>query len=524
MDHSRVDNEHDRRAVRRVARCAVGVALALMLAGLAGAPPARAGTYVMRNCDVPGHASAALGPWQITVVPANMVVVDQCASGGGIGFAFTGARRLSANTGVVLKLLGSKVGPSSSIRLVKSVLHYAARLAGEGPPISVFAIDYHSDGAYYPTFPITPPGAENLVLEQLLTPARTNEYGIGISCSPGLPERPDCVPAHNTPLLIRGMEVTLSEDVAPVASQPGGALLGEGPQAGVRSVTYAASDPQSGLARIEVLLGDTVVGSRDLTLQCPHGDFTICPASADGSLEIDTRAVPNGPHRLTLRVTDAAGNRESKQAPNAVDVANHATISERLTARFSGSSRSTMTVAFGRRVRISGRLTATAGRGIGRARIQVFERNARTAARQRAVGSVLTRPDGTFSYLLARARPSRSVRLVGPSASRTLHLRVRAAASLKASLRGTVVRFGGRVVSGPLPSSGKRVVLQGRAPGYTWATFATTRTNRVGRFSGRYRLPVRRPGVRLQIRVVVPAEKTYPYASYSGGPITLRVR
>lgn len=524
MDHSRVDNEHERWAVRRFARRPAGLALALLLAGLTGAPQVHAGAYVMRNCDVPGHANAALGPWQITVVPSNMAVVDECASGGGVGFAFTGPRRLTANTGVVVKLLGAKVGPNSSIRLGKAVLHYAARLAGEGSPISVFAIDYHSDGAYYPTFPVTPPGAENLVLEQTFSPARTSEFGVGISCSPGLPGRADCVPAHDMPLQIRGMEVTLSEDLAPVASQPGGALLAGGPQAGVRSVTYSASDPQSGLARIEALLGDNVVASRDLTPQCRHDDFTVCPASADGSLDIDTRAVPDGAHRMTLRVTDAAGNQQSKQVPNPVEVSNRGAISERLSAQFSGSSRSTMTVAFGRRVRISGRLTATADRGIGGARIQVFERNARTGARQRVVGSVRTLPDGTFSYLLAKARPSRSVRLVGPSASRTLHLRVRASSSLNASLRGTVVRFGGRVLSGPLPRSGKRVLLQGRAPGYTWATFATERTNRVGRFSGRYRLPVRRPGVRLQIRVVVPAEKSYPYASSSGRPITLRVR
>jgi hypothetical protein len=101
---------------------------------------------------------------------------------------------------------------------------------------------------------------------------------------------------------------------------------------------------------------------------------------------------------------------------------------------------------------------------------------------------------------------------------------VRAAAILQTSLRGTLVRFGGRVVSGPLPPRGKRVLLQGKAPGYSWATFATVRTNRHGRFTGNYRLPVRRPGVKLQIRVVVPTERGYPYASYTGRPITLRVR
>jgi hypothetical protein len=180
-------------------------------------------------------------------------------------------------------------------------------------------------------------------------------------------------------------------------------------------------------------------------------------------------------------------------------------------------------------VRVQGRLTQPAGGGLDRARIDVFERSASAGSPERAAGRTRTRADGTFSYLLANRRSSRLIRLVyrdagGRSVSRTLHLQVRAAAVLRASLHDTLVRFGGRVLSGPLPRTGKRVLLQGKAPGYTWATFAVTRTNHVGRFSGRYRLPVRRPGVKLQIRVVVPTERSYPYASYSGRPITLHVR
>ncbi len=51
------------------------------------------------------------------------------------------------------------------------------------------------------------------------------------------------------------MEVTLSEDMPPSVLPPAGTLLSDGPQSGVRTLTYAASDPQSGLAKVEVLLG-----------------------------------------------------------------------------------------------------------------------------------------------------------------------------------------------------------------------------------------------------------------------------
>jgi len=116
---SRDDNEHAGLAGRRAARPAFGVLFAVLLTGLAVAPQVRAGTYMMRNCDVPGHANAGLGPWQITVVPSNMAAVDECVKGGGLGFAFSGPRRLAADTGVLLTLSGANVGPRSPVKLVK---------------------------------------------------------------------------------------------------------------------------------------------------------------------------------------------------------------------------------------------------------------------------------------------------------------------------------------------------------------------------------------------------------------------
>jgi hypothetical protein len=176
-------------------------------------------------------------------------------------------------------------------------------------------------------------------------------------------------------------------------------------------------------------------------------------------------------------------------------------------------------------VTVRGRLTGAAESGISGGRIDVFERAATAGSAEVAAGSVQTRGDGSFAFTLGSRSPSRIVRLVyGATASRDLRLRVRAASTLKASLRGTTVRFSGRVLSKPLPARGKRVILQGKAPGYAWASFATMRTNRLGRFSGRYRLTVRRPGVRLQIRVRVPTQRGYPYMLYTSRPVPLRVR
>jgi hypothetical protein len=66
--------------------------------------------------------------------------------------------------------------------------------------------------------------------------------------------------------------------------------------------------------------------------------------------------------------------------------------------------------------------------------------------------------------------------------------------------------------------------MEGRSPGSAWTPFKTLRTDKKGRFSGTYRLRVRRPGVVLKIRATVPSESGYGYLSSRSRAVTLRVR
>lgn len=242
--------------------------------------------------------------------------------------------------------------------------------------------------------------------------------------------------------------------------------------------------------------------------------------------------MPNGTHPLTLRVYDAAANERIVNVANAVDVSNEIDLDGpvKLAARFAGTNRSTLTVPYGRRVSIRGRLTGASPLGRDGAHIEVLTRTDRRGAREVATGRIRTRADGTFSYVLPRSRPSRAVRLayrsggLGSAVSARLRLRVRAASNLRASLRGRTIRFSGRVLSRPLPKAGKRVVMEGRAPGFAWSAFRSLRTDRKGRFAGTYRLPIRRPGVKLEVRAVIPTETGYPYLRYRTRAVSLRVR
>ncbi len=512
----------------RSLRHGLSAAMALpLLVGAVAAQDAHAGTYVMRNCSVPGYDVAPLGPWQPYEAP-DMIVSDACASGGGVGFGFSGEQAVWPTTSAVVALKRPTAGPRSAIKLSRVELWYASRLAGSGAPLHLgYWLTYPEDMATYSSESLPNP------IDVTLNSDSVGTFS-AVRCPGGASGNEYCYPSHPMPFQALGMRTTLTEDVRPWGAILGGSLLESGPQSGTGTLTIAAADSESGLAKIEAMLGDTIVASRDLARDCSYADLTVCPTADDATMVADTRTVPDGAHRLTLRVRDAAGNERLIEAPSVVRVMNGGPLISaanqlRLTGSFVGSSRSTLTVPFGRKVTVKGRLSGTSG-GIGNASIDVFERLTRAGARDRTLGRVSTRADGSFSYAIAAGRPSRTLRLVfdpgGAAArvSRVLRLQVRAASTLRATLHGTTVRFSGRVLSDPIPKAGKRVLLQGKTSGYGWTQFASIRTNRSGGFSGRYRLAVRRPGVKLQIRVVVPTERSYPYVSYTGGPVSLRVR
>lgn len=525
-----------RRATRLLA---LAVAAALLLTGAAGVQPASAGTYVMRSCNVPGHGSAPMHPWRWlhdgeTPIP-GVSLTDACASGGGIGVTL--ANRQMPNGRAEGIGLDRPTGPQSQIKFVKAMLWYAARLTGSGPQLRFIAVDYRSDGTTPVGLSNYAPGSEYLVAEQLIGSDSRHLY-LQLYCEPpnGLTVPEPCVAAHNVPLLIRGIEVTLSEDIPPDVLPPRGNLLDGGLQSGVRTLTYSASDPQSGLRTVEVLLGETVVASQDFSPRCAYADFTVCPAALDDNLQVDTRLVANGSHGLTVRVRDAAGNERVVNGGGAVNVANGPTPTSSavstytLSARFKSTSRSTVTVPYGRRVAIQGRLAQASGRVAAGSVIDVLERRDRRGAREVTRARVKTKADGSFSVALVTTRPSRTIRLAyRPTAgshvlSRALKLRVRAGSRVRASLRGSRLRFSGHVLSAPIPKVGKRVVMEGRSPGSAWTPFNRLRTDRKGRFSGTYRLRVRRPGVRLQVRALVPSESGYGYLANRSRAVTLRVR
>src|SRR3954447_151382 len=167
-----------------------------------------------------------------------------------------------------------------------------------------------------------------------------------------------------------------------------------------------------------------------------------------------------------------------------------------------------VTVTWPTRVRIRGRLTDLAGRSLARTPVRMAER---IAGRWRGVTGVRTRDDGRLTTF-TRIGPSRRILLAYGGAKVTLRLTVRALVLVHIRRRGPVTQVSGRVRGGRIRRAGLRLRLQSRGFG-GWRTQATLHTDGLGRFSAFGRAPA---GARL--RVVVPAQRGYPYARGGGRP------
>lgn len=495
------------------------------------------GTYVMRSCNVPGERTAPATPWS-WVNTINTFANDECASGGGFGF-HAGLMQRMTTAALVLE---PPDGPQRAIKIQRVRLWMIARLSGGGSGLYVAATAGGSTGSVYADI-FGPPGGSTLT-SPYVSPgllADTGSYVLVLSCSGSTND--GCTPASPNPLEVRGAEVTLEEDVAPTGTVDGGSLLEGGAQSGTRNISYAMRDQESGVAEVSAVLGTTVVATQDFRPECAYASFVACAQDRNGILEIDTRKVPDGSYPLSLRVKDAAGNREVVQASRPVQIVNGvlgpgatpngdgATGDAKLTAAFVGRRRASTTVSYSRPVVIRGRLTTSSGKPIGNARLDVVEAPVLRRAR-RVTKSVRTRAGGAFRYAIKRHSSSRviSVRyrpnLGDPNVAATARLRmnVAAAAILRVALSGVRVSYRGRVLTRPIPRRGKLIYIEGRAVGGAWTRFAVRRTNRSGTFSGRYRLRVHRPGIRLQFRISIPNERGYPYVASVGRAVTRAVR
>ncbi|HEY1285036.1 MAG TPA: hypothetical protein VGF04_03015 [Solirubrobacterales bacterium] len=197
---------------------------------------------------------------------------------------------------------------------------------------------------------------------------------------------------------------------------------------------------------------------------------------------------------------------------------------------------SRITVPFGARAWLSGRLLDAEGAGLGARTIRVVTRPSRGALQLRRRLMLRTGPHGGFRLRLPSGT-SRRVTVSFPGEEdlegarrAALRLRVRSAIELRAAPRslqtGGSVHLSGRVHSrgAPMPRRGKLVAIQYyESATHRWRPILVTRSDHDGRFHAVYRFRYVVGTARIRLRAVALPEERWPYAPGGSRPTTVRV-
>jgi hypothetical protein len=379
------------------------------------------------------------------------------------------------------------------------------------------------------------------------------------------------------------IEQTAQPTVAP--GTLGGELATAPKISGTASATFEARDSGSGVYRAMVEVDEKTIGSTTLDSNGGHcadvGQTTDglpaflylqpCAPAVSADVPLDTTSLSNGMHHVVVSVSDAAGDR-TVVLDRKVEVANAlpsttsstttltqsigsvpapagvggvteagppngtpATSQAILGVHWRSSSKATIVGRWGRSQTIVGRLTSATGVPISGAAVEVAATPSAQGARASDLGTVHTASDGSFSV---RVPPhSSSERIVVayrahtgdlvPAAASTLVLRVPASLTLRVAPRtshvgGTIV-FSGVLHGGHIPSSGKQIVLQARAPGTGWRTFQVLSSGRSGHYRARYRFHLPGP-ITYRFRALSRQEADFPFASGSSNVVAVLER
>ncbi len=355
-------------------------------------------------------------------------------------------------------------------------------------------------------------------------------------------------------------DIDLVDDTPPSVSAISGPLVAGGALSGEQSVSFDASDGQSGVYGGSLLVDGRTAVSQVLDSNggaCQSLSVTTdgqrsfehaqpCKSSLSSSLTLNTSQLMAGAHSLELVVEDAAGNQtiayegtitvvgaaSSLTGTAAIGPCSPTVLHGRangvsasgqvkLSARWVSTAKALRISRYGKSERITGRLMNSGGVGIASAAIDVCETPAYDGAPARHVGETTTTATGQWSFTLPQAVSSAALRFVYPSPQNdttplvmsALTLRVHAGISLRISPRtssvGRRIYFSGVLHGDPIPPGGKQLVLEASSGG-EWIEFRTITTSAKGRYRASYRFKFPGP-VSYRFRVLCPHEADFPF-------------
>jgi hypothetical protein len=305
--------------VPRLFRLAPALAVTLALTCLAAAPPARAGSYSVRQCDYASGNGHHDFVWQSAGAPT----VDQYpgSSCGEFGLAVrngAGAQRTYpsgayggwfayAPNGTVFTAFSGAFGVLEGCCISGMTSYAEATQTHDGQGGRAYLFQGHlGNDSWYPPSGVQGPVGRGW--SSATSGFEARRVGFHLRCGPGF----SCSQGSYGDLRLRGrsFDFTLRDDAAPDVGEPSGTLVAGGWRRGVQSLAFPAGDAGGGLTGVEAAFDDGTLLSSPSSCTVVAGRYARlqpCPLGRSGGWALDTSRLPDGARGLELRATDAGG-------------------------------------------------------------------------------------------------------------------------------------------------------------------------------------------------------------------------
>jgi hypothetical protein len=528
----------------RVAWTRISSCLALLacLSAITAAA-ANAGTYVIGDCPSAANHATTPGPWSYTLgLRSPQIAVKQGCSGGPGDWTGVATIQFPYDlTGVGATTAGTNL----TIRHAR--LWFRMFGSDGGGSIGEIEATNETGGAFPITYAVTSNSEWDTSggpLEVDLPAAdQAKTLYAGERCTePNLPEG-NCSAGGTQPtyegvpvyVQLYGAELTLEDNTPPTITLTSTPPEGSSPASGLLTMGFSANDPDSGLAKAELLSDGKPVAVQAYASSCTYTQLLACPATRTEGLSVLGTALPEGAHQLAVRVTDAAGNSTLSAARTVYaagsPIPNGDPCPTPAIALSEGGHSRQVTLSYGHSMTITGRL-GCGTQPISNASIELSTTSTIAAPTDTALR---TAADGSFTYKIA-AGTSRRLTLGYRAysnqdvASAQASLQVNVTPRLKLSIaphhthNGGTIHWRGRLEGGPYPPSGVPLLIQVKA-GKRWQTFDQVVTHH-GSLKYRYTFHRTTRATTYAFRISLPSGGAvgYPYATGASPKVKVRVR
>jgi len=564
-------------ACRLPASC-VGLLLtiiALLLAAPAIQPPtASAGTYDGYSCSQPDGAAASTGGWTPTVSNSDVETENECGEGGYMWAAVIGDKAVPVGSEAVWAFLPPAGTVIHEATLYRTFNNGDNEDTGDGftfenlkapyrfsTPFERCGVStaYHygcsTTGLFMGRFARD---MEVKVPSEDLLPERGGPAaGIYMSagCWGGLGGSEEhCDGGTTGPIGYAGLAsatITLEDNSPPKVTVVGGTLTTGTELEGEQNLAITGTDTGSGI--YQAILEVDGKEAQSTTVDNNNGHCENVGQTTDGrpaflypvpcALEVNDQyvffnmaGIPDGPHRLTVLVTDAAGNATTVLNREVIvgrGACNGTCGGQAKLAASDAKLLKPITRGYARSgLRLSGALREPTASPVAGARVELLQQASYTGAPMRAIAATTTDAAGQWTFVVPRG-PSRMLLVAwrshaldaGYAAQLEYHERVLADIGLRAPRRvraGVPFDFRGELVGGYIPPERSTVQIEifylGR-----WRTIETLHTNSRGRFAYRYTFSTG-AGSSYRFRASIQYTRAYPFLASASRPVRVRVR